>query len=78
MQILSVHKLLCTIDSSVYPLDNVNIILPTEAPKVDKYTFKNLDTTIRPNSGISNVLKDAVCIPKVSNKYTSYSITDDD
>ena len=78
MQILSVHKLLCTIDSSVYPLDNVNIILPTEASKVDKYTFKNWDTTIGPNPGISNVLKDAVCIPKVANKFTSSSITDDD
>ena len=78
MQILSVHKLLCTIDSSVYPLDNVNIILPTEAPKVDKYTFKNWDATIGPNPGISNVLRDAVCIPKISNKFTSSSITDDD
>ena len=52
--------------------------MPTEALKVDKYTFKNWNITIGPNSGISNVLKDAVCIPKVSNKFTSFSITDDD
>lgn len=78
MQILMIHKLLCTIDSSVYPLDNVNIILPTSAPKVDKYTFKNWETTIGANPGTSNVLKDAVCIPKVANTFTPSSITDDD
>ena len=54
MQILMIHKLLCTIDGSVYPLDNVNIILPTSAPKVDKYTFKNWETTIGANPGTSN------------------------
>ncbi len=59
-------------------LDNVNIILPTEASKVDKYTFKNWDTTIGPNPGINNVLKDAVCMPKVANKFTPSSIIDDD
>ena len=59
-------------------LDNVNIILPTEAPKVDKYTFKNWNITIGANPGTSHVLKDAVCIPKVANKFTSSSITDDD
>ena len=78
MQILMIHKLLCTIDGSVYPLDNVNIILPTSAPKVDKYTFKNWETTIGANPGTSNVLKDAVCIPKVANTFTPSSITDDD
>lgn len=78
IQLLGIHKISCTIDSSVYPLDNVNIILPAKAPKVGKYNFINWDSTIGANPGTSNVLKDAVCIPKAANTFTPSSITDDD
>ena len=47
------NKFLCEIDKE-YPLNNLDILLPIKAPKVEKYTFKNWEQTIGANPGISN------------------------
>ena len=36
----SSDQLQCTIEICLYPLDNVDIILPTKAPKVNGYLFQ--------------------------------------
>ena len=41
IQSLGVYSFSCSIDVAKYPLDNVDILLPTTAPQTTKYTFKN-------------------------------------
>lgn len=70
------ENLSCSIDTSPYPLDNVNIILPAKAPTVEIFTFTNWDKTIGANPGTSNVLKNIKCVPETTNTFIPSSITD--
>lgn len=78
IQTLGVYKLSCSIDISAYPLDNVNLILPTKPPKVDKYTFTNWESVIGANPGTSNVLTDIECMPTIHNTFNPSSISIED
>jgi len=78
IQMIGIYKLSCSIDVSAYPLDNVNLILPTKPPKVDKYTFTNWESVIGANPGTSNVLTDIECMPTVHNTFTPSSISIED
>ena len=78
IQVLLVYEFSCIIDISRYPLNNVNIIFPTTAPNNDKYTFKNWESIIGSNPGVSNVFKAIVCSPEAENTFVPNSITYDD
>ena len=78
IQTLGVYKLSCSIDISAYPLNNVNVILPLKAPKVEKYTFTNWDKVIGANPGTSNVLTDIECVPTATNTFIPSSISIED
>ena len=61
-------KLSCHVQIS-YPFNNADIILPTKAPTIDKYTFKNWEKTIGSNSGVSNKIGGVTCVPEEKNTF---------
>ena len=67
-------KLSCHVQIS-YPFNNADIILPTKAPTIDKYTFKNWEKTIGSNSGVSNKIGGVTCVPEEKNTFEPTSIT---
>ena len=71
--ILSTSKFICHIDVR-YPLDNTGILLPTTAPKVEKYAFKNWEKTIGANPGTSNKISDVTCLPEELNTFIPSSV----
>lgn len=76
--VLLVYEFSCKIDISRYPLNNVNIIFPTSAPNNDQYTFKNWESIIGSDPGVSNVIESVNCSPEAKNTFVPNSITYDD
>lgn len=74
LQLLGVYKLSCNIDIVHYPLNKVDIFLPTKAPQITGYTFKNWEQIIGSESGVSNKISEAECLPKEENIFTPSSI----
>ena len=67
-------KFMCHIDVR-YPLDKIDILLPTKTPIVDKYSFKNWETVFGANPGVSNKIEDVTCLPEEKNTFIPSSIT---
>ena len=72
---LGVNKILCEINTTQYPLNNIDILLPTKAPQVEKYTFKNWEQVIGAKPGISNKIERDKTTEEVVNTFTPTSIT---
>ena len=70
-------KFTCHIDVR-YALDKADILLPTNAPTVDKYAFKNWEQTIGANPGVSNKIGDVTCLPEEKNTFIPSSVTVED
>ena len=69
------NKFLCEIDKDQYPQNNVDILLPIKAPKVEKYTFKNWEQTIGANPGISNKISSETSKDNFVNTFITFSIS---
>ena len=69
------NKFLCEIDKDQYPQNNVDILLPIKAPKVEKYTFKNWEQTIGANPGISNKISSETSKDNFVNTFITSSIS---
>ena len=67
-------ELQCNIEICLYPLDNVDIILPTKAPNANGYSFPNWESTIGASPGTSNVISKVTCLPKEKNIFIPSSI----
>ena len=78
IQSLGVYSFSCSIDVAKYPLDNVDILLPTTAPQTTQYTFKNWDTVIGAQPGVSNKIDSVSCSVTAQDTFTPTSITLDD
>ena len=74
IQTLGVYEFSCNIDISKYPLDNVDILLPTKAPQVTQYTFKNWEKVIGAQPGTSNKIAAVTCLPAAEDTFTPSSI----
>ena len=73
----SLHYLSCEIDISLYyPLNNVDVFLPVNAPQVSGYKFVNWEKVIGNNPDISNKITIS-CLPKESNTFNINSIKAD-
>ena len=70
----SSDQLQCNIEICLYPLDNVDIILPTKAPNANGYSFPNWESTIGASPGTSNVISKVTCLPKEKNIFIPSSI----
>ena len=68
----------CAIDKNQYPLNNVNITVPTTPPDIVGYTFKNWEKTIGYKPGYSNKLYHITCLNKEENTFVPSSITVED
>lgn len=69
------NELLCNIDISAYPLNNVSIIFPIKAPNSENYNFTNWETIIGAQPGTSNVFTYIKCLPKETNTFIPSNIT---
>lgn len=67
-------KFMCHIYVS-YPLNKIDVLLPTITPIVDKYTFKNWEEVFGANPGVSNKISDVTCLPEEKNTFIPSSIT---
>ena len=65
---------LCDIEVR-YPLDKMDILLPTKTPIVEKYTFKDWEKVFGANPGVSNKIEDVTCLPQERNTFIPSSIT---
>ena len=65
---------LCEINICVYPLNNIDIYLPINPPKLKKYGFKNWKEIIGNSPGISNKISKVTCLPKEKNIFIPSSI----
>ena len=74
IQTLGVYEFSCIIDISKYPLNNVDILLPTKAPQVSQYIFKNWEQTIGAQPGTSNKIAAVTCEPETEDTFTPSSI----
>ena len=74
IQTLGVYEFSCIIDISKYPLNNVDILLPTKAPQVSQYTFKNWEQVIGAQPGTSNKIAAVTCQPETEDTFTPSSI----
>jgi hypothetical protein len=74
IQTLGVYEFSCIIDISKYPLNNVDILLPTKAPQVSQYTFKNWEQVIGAQPGVSNKIASVSCLPEAEDTFTPSSI----
>ena len=70
----STSYLQCSIDICKYPLENVDIYLPTEAPKQAGYLIKNWENTIGKEPGVSNKINGVSCLPEIKNTFIPSSI----
>ena len=70
----SFNKFSCDIKLIKYPLDNVDVILPINAPNTKAYTFLNWEQTIGASPGKSNVFSKINCLPEESNVFIPSSI----
>ena len=64
----------CSINLIKYPLNNVDLILPTKAPYTKAYSFVNWEETIGASPGKSNVFSKVKCLPEESNVFIPTSI----
>ena len=79
LNIFGISQFDCKIDTCLYPLDKVNVILPTTAPQTNKFTFKDWEKVIGQQSGVSNIISNVECSPKESaNTFIPTSITVED
>lgn len=67
-------KFMCKIEVR-YPLDKIDILLPTKAPIVEKYTFKDWEKVFGANPGVNNKIEDVTCLPEEKNTFIPSSIT---
>ena len=74
IQTLGVYEFSYIIDISKYPLNNVDILLPTKAPQVSQYTFKNWEQVIGAQPGVSNKIAAVSCLPEAEDTFTPSSI----
>ena len=74
IQTLGVYEFSCIIDISKYPLNNVDILLPTKAPQVSQYTFKNWEQVVGAQPGTSNKIAAVTCQPETEDTFTPSSI----
>ena len=74
IQTLGVYEFSCIIDISKYPLNNVDILLPTKAPQVSQYTFKNWEQVIGAQPGVCNKIAAVSCLPEAADTFTPSSI----
>ena len=74
IQTLGVYEFSCIIDISKYPLNNVDILLPTKAPQITQYTFKNWEQVIGAQPGTSNKIAAVTCLPETEDTFTPSSI----
>ena len=65
----------CIIYIKQYPLNNVDIFIPTKPPKVTGYTFKNWEKTIGSRPGMTNRLYGITCLQQEENTFVPTSIT---
>lgn len=62
-------KLQCDIDICKYSLEDIDLYLPTSAPKVKGYKFNDWKKIIGVEPGDSNVINDVYCIPDIKNLF---------
>ena len=60
-------RLQCDIDICIFPLENIDIYLPIKAPTVKGYKFNYWKAIIGAEPGVSNVIKNVNCLPKITN-----------
>ena len=73
LNILS-SKFMCHINVR-YPLEKTDILLPTQAPTVQNYAFKNWEQVIGANPGVSNKIGNVTCLPEEKNTFIPSSVT---
>ena len=66
--------LTCDINICKYPLENVDLYLPLEAPKQTGYIIKNWTNVVGKEPGVSNRISGVNCIPKIKNTFIPSSI----
>ena len=66
---------LCKIDATQNTLNKVDILLPTKAPNIEEYTFKNWEEVIGAKPGVTNRLANVECIPEEEDTFLPTSIT---
>ena len=68
-------RMSCKIDISRYPLENVNVLLPTTAPQFNNINFTNWKETIGANPGESNKIGTNVnCVSDIENVFIPSSV----
>lgn len=74
--IVSKDQLQCEIDICEYPINDENIFLPINPPKIDGYNFPNWNKVISKYPGESNKIPEdnIICFPMKLNSYNISSI----
>ena len=67
-------QLQCDIDICKFPLENIDIYLPTTAPQEKGYKFNNWKKIIGAQPGESNIIRNVKCLPDIKNTFLPSSV----